>query len=489
MHGARDLGRFDAVVLGGGPAGLSAAWELARGGARTLVVEREDAPGGLCRTHVRDGFRFDMGGHRFITADRDLLDRVVRLMGDDLLLAERTSEVALLGRRFRYPLELPDLLRNLPPGLAVRAVGSFLRARARAALRRGGPPASFEAWAEERFGRVLYELFLGPYTRKVWGEDPAALSAEWATQRISLLDLRDVARWLLAPGRAAPPRTCARSFLYPRLGMGQLFERVADAAAAGGAELLVGTVATGLEVAAGRVQAVRLRRGPEALVARTDWLLSTIPLPALLELAHGPGALPELRAGLPFRPVRFLDVALARGQALPVTWRYVGEARHRAGRLQEPRRRSPEMAPPGRTSLMVEVPHAPGDAVDRASDAELLARLRPELDELGVALGDDVLFAFTVRAPEAYPVHLRAVAASRAAALAALAPLANLRTFGRQGAFRFVFSDAAMRMGLDAAGGVLAGRPPASEALAEVASARRLLEVESVVGEAGRPRS
>src|SRR5690606_623297 len=102
--------RCDVLILGGGPAGLAAAWELARGGARALVVEREADTGGLCRTHEREGWRFDMGGHRFITADRDLLDRVVRLCGDDLLLAERRSEVALLGRTFKYPLELGDLV-------------------------------------------------------------------------------------------------------------------------------------------------------------------------------------------------------------------------------------------------------------------------------------------------------------------------------------------------------------------------------------------
>jgi len=131
---------------------------------------------------------------------------------------------------------------------------------------------------------------------------------------------------------------------------------------------------------------------------------------------------------------------------------------------------------------MVEVPHAPGDAIDGLDDAALLERLRPEVEALGVPLGADVRFAFTVRAPEAYPVHLKGTEAARAEALAALAPLANLRTFGRQGAFRFIFSDAAMRMGLTAAEGVLAGRPPESADLARVASARTLVEVASVVG-------
>lgn len=463
--------RCDALILGGGPAGLAAAWELARGGARVLVVEREVDTGGLCRTHEREGWRFDMGGHRFITADRDLLDRVVRLCGPDLLLAERHSEVALLGRTFKYPLELSDLLRKLPPGLAARALLSWVRARARARLRpapadEGG---DFERWATERFGRVLFELFLGPYTEKVWGLPARELSSEWAAQRISLLDLGEVLRALVR--RPDPtPRTYARTFLYPRLGIGQLFQRVRAAAEAAGAEVWTGASPLAFSRQGARVDEVLISRGgvargDETARVRPGVVLSTIPLPRLLELAHGPDALSAQREALRFRPVRFLNLALDRAAALPGTWCYVGDGRLRAGRLQEPRKRSPLMAPSGSSSLMVEVPHAPGDPVDRASDEELLGLIEPELRQLGVGLGDDLRFAFSVRAPEAYPVHVRATAAARAAALQAVDGLSNLRTFGRQGAFRFVFSDAAMRMGL----------------LAAVQSARELIEVGSLV--------
>ncbi|MEZ6187163.1 MAG: FAD-dependent oxidoreductase [Planctomycetota bacterium] len=469
--------RADVAILGGGPAGLGAAWALAGSGARVVLVEREAEVGGLCRTHVQDGYRFDMGGHRFITADRPLLDRVTRLLGDELLLAERRSEVALLGRRFRYPLELKDLLANLPPRLAARALASYVKARWR---RDASPPETFEAWATQRFGRALYELFLGPYTEKVWGVPPAELSAEWASQRISLLDLKDVLRWLLRRQRGRPPRTYAKSFLYPRLGMGQLFTRIGEAAAAGGVETLRGARARGLVLAGRRVQAVELDTAQGPALLEAEHVLSTVPLSQLLSwLPAGRG----LAARFPFRPVRFLNLALNRGSVLPVTWRYVGEQRFRAGRLQEPNKRSPFMAPRGRSSLMVEVPHAAGDAIDLASDAELLEQLWPELEGLEVGVSRaELRFAFSVRAPEAYPVHLRGTEAARAEALALVDQLENLRSFGRQGGFRFVFSDACLRMGLDAGAGLLAGATPASLALAQVQSARRLVEVESVVG-------
>ena len=465
-----DLGRTDLLILGAGPAGLGAAGEASRHGLRATLVERDPAPGGLCRTHARDGYRFDTGGHRFITADRDLLDRVTALCGDDLLLAQRTSEVQLLGRRFKYPLELPDLVRNLPPKLAARAAFAYLTRR-----RRRRPPETFEEWAEDRFGRVLYELFLGPYTEKVWGVPPDQLSAEWATQRISFGDLWEVARTLLRPPSRTPQRTYARSFLYPRLGIGQLFEQIHTAASDAGAETLTDSRAVAFERQDNRITAVLLEtpRGPARIQA--DTVLSTIPLPALLSLCEAP-----VPSDLTFRPVRFLNLALESPEVLPTTWRYVGDGRLRAGRLQEPRKRSPHMAPPGKTSLQVEIPYALDDAIDRASDPELLDRIRPELRALGVDLGQ-VRFAFTVRAPEAYPVHLRGVEHTRARALAAVDRLCNLRTFGRQGAFRFIFSDAALRMGIEAARDAARGELRPSAELARIASARRLIEVQSLV--------
>ncbi|WP_369599921.1 NAD(P)-binding protein [Hahella sp. SMD15-11] len=197
------------IVLGGGPAGLAAAWKLVEGGARVVVLEAARQVGGLAATQTfegRDGtYRFDFGGHRFLTRDPELLAFIETLLGDDLLHAERASVIRYRGRVYDYPLSLGNLLTNAPFPLLVGAARDLL-------LRLIRPPRqavaddqmSFRDWITARFGPTLYQHFFEGYTAKLWGIDPAHLSGDWAAQRISLIDLRDVARRLL-PGRGPSP--------------------------------------------------------------------------------------------------------------------------------------------------------------------------------------------------------------------------------------------------------------------------------------------
>jgi protoporphyrinogen oxidase len=449
------------VILGGGPCGLAAAWHLARSGTRPIVLERESLVGGLCATHERDGWRFDLGGHRFVSGDADLSGRVQGLLGAELLEQERRSVVLHEGRRFRYPLEASDLLRNLGATESVAALASFMRARL---ARRLAPrdDASFEDWVTARFGRVLYDRFFGPYTQKLWGIHPSRISADWAAERISLLDLRDVAL-RLARIRRTPTRTYARRYLYPRLGMGQLYRAMA-------AEVvrLGGVVRTGIRVAGIRTEGARAiavdvegPRGAESFAVGE--LLSTIALPDLVHMLRPalPGELDRAARALRFRALTFVNLLLERPDFSDNTWMYVASGALTTSRIQEPKRRSPSMAPEGRTSLMLEVPCDLGDATWRATTAELRARGVGELAALGFRV-DDVLDAFCVRVPHGYPVYHLGYDRDRRALLAQVAAFANVRTAGRQGLFRYVFMDAAMRMGMEAAQQMLAGRRDAA---------------------------
>jgi protoporphyrinogen oxidase len=464
------------VVLGGGPCGLAAAAELAEAGRKPIVLEREAMVGGLCATYAHEGWRFDLGGHRFVSSDAALSRRLERLLGDDLLEQERRSVVLHDGRRFAYPLEARDLVRNLGVRENARALAGYARARIERAMR-PREDVTFEDWVVARFGRPLYDTFFGPYTRKLWGIDPRLISADWAAERISLLHLGDAAL-RLAGLRDAPVRTYARRYLYPRLGMGQIYDRMRDEIVARGGEVRTGARVVGLETSGDRVVAVRVEstRGESRALESipVGELLATAPLPEVARWLAPARATRPLR----FRALVFLVLFLRRRDFSENTWMYVASRDLTMSRIQEPKRRSAAMAPEGRTSLLCEIPCDVGDATWRATTDELRARMLGELASLGFAI-DDILGATSVRVEHGYPVYHLGYDDDRRALLEEVARFRNVRTAGRQGLFRYVFMDAAMQMGTLAARQMIAGEP-GGRGLDAIGRARGLVEARAI---------
>jgi protoporphyrinogen oxidase len=353
-----------------------------------------------------------------------------------------------------------DLVRNLGVRENAHAISGYVHARLARTWGESEPrdEASFEDWVCARFGRPLYDRFFGPYTEKLWGIPASRISADWAAERISLLDLKDVAL-RLAGLRRTPTRTYARRYLYPRLGMGQLYAVVADDVVRHGGVVRTGVRVVDLEVEGRRATAVRIEtaRGPERVPVGE--LLSTVPLPELVRMLRPdlPGELDRAVAALRFRALTFVNLMLGREDFSENTWMYVASGALRTSRIQEPKRRSPSMAPAGRTSLMLEVPCNVGDDTWRAGVSELRERGVRELGALGFEV-NDVLDAFSVRVPHGYPVYHRGYDRDRRALLGEVDRFANVRTAGRQGLFRYVFMDAAMRMGIRAAEQMLDGQ-------------------------------
>jgi protoporphyrinogen oxidase len=443
--------RVRVAILGGGACGTTAAWQLARAGVEVTVIEKEPRIGGLCGTEERDGFRFDFGGHRFLSRSRALEALVQELVGEELLLRTRSSAVLHAGRSYRYPLELDDVLRQGGLVDGARALLSYGRQR----LRRPAPEVSFEDWVVRRFGRRLYDAFFGPYTHKLWGIPPTEISSDWAAERISLPSLGDVAV-RLAGLRHGGARTYARRYWYPRLGIGQIFERMAAVAERHGARFRLGARVTGLERApGGAVRAVRVHSEAGDEEVACDAVLSTVSLPLVARMLGGaalPAEVARAAGRLRFRAIRLVHLLLARPEFSPHTWLYVSDARHRIARIQEPKRRSPDMAPAGKTSLMLELPCDPGDEVWRAGDGEILARCLDELGALGFAhVKGDLIGHFSSFVEEGYPIYHLDYRRERARVLGFVADTPNLVTVGRQGAFRYIFMDTAMEMGIAAA--------------------------------------
>jgi protoporphyrinogen oxidase len=426
------------AVLGAGPAGLTAAYLLAERGRPVVVFEATDAIGGLAQTAVRDGYRFDLGGHRFFTKSTEVAALWDEVLGPELLVRPRLSRIYWRGRFVAYPLRAGDVIARVGPVELARCTASYARARSR----RRRPEVSFEDWVTARFGRRLFELFFKTYTEKVWGVPTTELRAEWAAQRIAGLSLWSAARAAL-PGRGERPKSLIEEFRYPRLGPGQMWEEMAHRIRAGGGEIRLGAEVEDLQLDGDRVTAVNA--GGEKVAV--DAVISSAPLrnvPAMAGRA-APRAAVAAASGLRYRD--FLTVALVvEGESpFPDNWVYVHDPRARVGRIQNYRAWSPWMTPdPRRSCVGLEYFCFEGDDLWSRDDEELVALARTEIDALGLVDAERVVGGHVVRVPKAYPIYDAEYAGRLEPIRAWLDSISNLQQIGRNGLHRYNNSDHSM---------------------------------------------
>lgn len=426
------------AVLGAGPAGLTAAYRLAQRNVPVVVFEAGEEVGGLARTVVRDGYRFDLGGHRFFTKSEEVEELWEELLGPDLLVRPRLSRIYWRGRFIEYPLRPADVFAKVGPLEMARSLGSYARAR----LRPRRAEETYEEWVASRFGRRLFELFFKTYTEKVWGVGTDELRAEWAAQRIAGLSLASALRAAL-PGGGEPPKSLIQEFRYPRLGPGQMWEEMARRIEREGGEIRLGAPVEGLEHAGGRLTAVRA--GGERVGVRAA--ISSIPLRTAVGVAD-PGPPREVTlaaAGLRYRD--FLTVALQiEGEPpFPDNWVYVHDRRARVGRIQNFRAWSPWMTPdPGRSCLGLEYFCFEGDDLWSSSDEDLIALAGAEVAALGLVEPERLAGGHVVRVPKAYPVYDAEYAGRVERIRGWLDGIANLQQIGRNGLHRYNNSDHSM---------------------------------------------
>lgn len=427
------------AVIGAGPAGLTAAYLLAARGVPVIVYEADDSVGGLARTVVEDGYRFDLGGHRFFTKSREVEALWDELLGPEMLVRPRLSRIYWRGRFVRYPLRGADVIAKVGPVELARCAASYGRAR----LRRRGAEESFEEWVSARFGRRLFELFFKTYTEKVWGVSTAELRAEWAAQRIDDLSLWKAVRAALPGRRSDGPKSLIEEFRYPRLGPGQMWEEMARRVVAAGGEVRTGTPVEGLELEGERVAAVHAG-GERAEVAAA---ISSAPLRAAVGVAS-PAAPPPVAAaaaGLRYRD--FLTVALTiEGEPpFPDNWVYVHDPGVRVGRIQNFRAWSPWMTPdPRRSCLGLEYFCFEGDELWERDDDDLVALAAEEVAALGLVDAERVAGGHVVRVPKAYPIYDAEYEQRVARIRGWLDGIRNLQQIGRNGLHRYNNSDHSM---------------------------------------------
>ena len=442
LAGSNGTDRADPVVIiGAGPAGLTAALELVRRGQRPVVLEAGAQVGGIARTEEYGGYRFDIGGHRFYTTVLEVQELWRQILGDDLLTVPRRSRIYRERRYFSYPLEFFNALSQTGPVESVRIVMSYLAAR----LRPRGEAETFEDWVVDRFGRRLFETFFKSYTEKVWGIPCHAIGADWAAQRIRSLSLYRAISHAILGNHAS--ESMVREFQYPARGPGMLWERCRDLVEHDGGSVLLESPVAAITHAGGRVQSVTVGGIAGHRELPCSAVISSMPLGDLVECLIPAPPPSVVGAGRAFRHRAIVVVGLIvrRRRLFPDQWIYVHDPEVRVGRIQNYKNWSAEMcADDSTTNLGLEYFCDVGDHTWGLSDHELIALATSELAELGLASPDDVVDGVVFRQSKAYPVYDDAYRSRVAAIRSYLQGFDNLHTVGRNGLHRYNNQDHSM---------------------------------------------
>lgn len=437
-----------ALIIGAGPAGLTAAYELSKIGLRPTVLEADDQVGGLSRTVNYRGYRFDIGGHRFFSKVPLVNDLWQEILREDFLVRPRLSRIYYRERFFDYPLKAANALAGLGPVEAFLIGLSYTKAR----LFPHADETNFEQWVSNRFGDRLYQIFFKTYTEKVWGIPCTEISADWAAQRIKNLSLREALRnALLGSGRAADGQiitTLIDQFNYPRFGPGMMWERCKDLLAARGHETVEGVRVERLRHRHGRVECVYGRRGEgEPAEFGAEHFISTMPLRELIHALDPPPPAEVIAAADRLRYRDYLTVVLIvkRENVFPDNWIYIHAPEVKMGRIQNYKNWSPDMTPdPSRTSLGLEYFLWEKDEEWEWPHERLVKLGIGECERLGLVDPSEVEDGTVVRMKKAYPVYDQHYHESLAIIRSYLESFSNLQTVGRNGLHRYNNQDHSM---------------------------------------------
>ena len=457
---------IETFVIGAGPSGLTSAYILAKNGHDVVVCEKDPVyVGGISRTVNYKNFLFDIGGHRFFSKSKEIVDLWNEILPDDFIDRPRLSRIYYQNKFYAYPLKAFEALANLGLWESTRCMASFGLAK----LSPFKAPKTFHQWVRNQFGERLFSIFFKTYTEKVWGMSCDAISSDWAAQRIKGLSLGaaiidGLARSLgLGKGKKANgAKSLIESFRYPRRGPGMMWEAARDKIRKAGGKVLMGREVTGLTFDESRKVWTIAVRDTEGRAESFEALnvISSAPIRELMSnLKPTPISLFQARA-LQYRD--FLTVVLIGKSSvnLPDNWVYIHDPSVKVGRVQNFRSWSPEMIPDGvSTCLGLEYFCFEGDGLWSASDTDLVELAKQEITKIGLMRAEDVADASVVRQVKAYPVYdddyARNVEVIRTE-LALRYP--GLHLVGRNGMHKYNNQDHAMMTGWLTALNIMAGK-------------------------------
>jgi protoporphyrinogen oxidase len=434
------------VVIGAGPAGLTAAFELSKAGLPSVVLEKDNMVGGISRTVKYREYHFDIGGHRFFTKVKPVEDMWHEVLQRDFLRCERLSRIYYDKKFFFYPLKPLNALQNLGIANAMLILLSYLKAQ----LWPIKPEINFEQWVSNRFGYRLYSIFFKSYTEKVWGMPCSEISAEWPAQRIKGLSLLEAVKSALMQKQnmnGPVIKTLIDAFHYPRQGPGMMWERVANIVRESGSEVRLNTETVNILWDGEKITGVRTKsENGTSVVEGTDFI-SSMPIRELIQRFDPPAPANVIEAANSLNYRDFLTVALIvnKRDLFPDNWIYIHDPEVKLGRIQNFKNWSSDMVPdPSKTCLGLEYFCFEGDGLWTMPDRDLIELGKKELETLGLAKMADVEDGAVVRMPKAYPVYDGGYTDALKTVREFITGLTNLQLVGRNGMHKYNNQDHSM---------------------------------------------
>ncbi|WP_375250286.1 NAD(P)/FAD-dependent oxidoreductase [Sphingomonas sp.] len=406
------MAAVDVAIIGAGPAGLTAGYLLTKAGYSVAIIEKDATyVGGISRTVEHEGFRFDIGGHRFFSKSKEVVDLWNELLPDDFIERPRMSRIYYEGKFYSYPLRAFEALANLGILRSIWCMASFAKAK----LLPKRDIKSFEDWTVNAFGRKLYAIFFKTYTEKVWGMPCDQMSADWAAQRIKGLSLWgaviDGLKRSLGlnkrPNDGMQTKTLLESFRYPRLGPGMMWDAARDRIVERGGQVLMGHALRQLSFNQTTQRwTIAATHDGDAVTLNAAHVISSAPMRELASRLHPlPATLPEA-ANLKYRDFLTVALMIRSPDLFPDNWIYIHDPKVKVGRIQNFRSWSPEMVPDSAIACVgLEYFCFEGDGLWASSDEELIALATTEMAALGLCDPAQVEGGAVVRQEKAYPVY------------------------------------------------------------------------------------
>jgi protoporphyrinogen oxidase len=441
----------DTFILGGGLTGLSAGYVLTRAGLRAQVFESDSTVGGLSKTIEKNGFRFDLGGHRFFSKNAKTNSFVKDLMAEELLSVHRTSKIYMRNKFFDYPLKPLNAIFGLGIPTTLQIMSDYGIEKIQGLVKKKDH-ISLEDWVVSNFGRTMFDIYFKGYSEKVWGIDCSRISAEWVAQRIKGLSLAKAVKnaFFKVSGKDIP--TLADRFIYPELGIGRISERLKEEIEKDN-NVFTDTKVERINHSNGRVDSIVVKNHSHTSVIHGKEFISSMPMTKLVRMLHPvpPANVLEAASKLKFRDLVVVAIMVNRKRVTDQTWIYIPEQGIPFGRIHEPTNWSEKMAPEGKTIIVMEFFSFRGDKIWNETDERLTHITVENLEALGFINRCEVIDSAVVRAPKAYPLFEVGYGELCDEIYDYLSRFKNLHIAGRGGMFRYYNMDHAIESGVETA--------------------------------------